>query len=144
MILISHRGNLRGKKTELENNPSYIQSTVDLCYDVEIDVWFVDGEWWLGHDNPEYKISVDYFSNKPFWIHAKNMEALCSLQSYSSLNYFWHQEDDYTLTSKSYIWAYPGKSVLPVKKTIAVLPELNNNAIKNFSGICSDYIENYK
>jgi len=34
MILISHRGNLRGKKTELENNPSYIQSTVDLGYDV--------------------------------------------------------------------------------------------------------------
>ena len=107
MILISHRGNLRGKKTELENNPSYIQSTVDLGYDVEIDVWFVDGEWWLGHDNPEYKISFDYFSNKPFWIHAKNMEALCSLQSYSSLNYFWHQEDDYTITSKGYIWTYP-------------------------------------
>ena len=66
MILISHRGNISGKKIELENNPSYIQSTLDLGYEVEIDVWFKNGEWWLGHDNPEHKISIDYFLNKPF------------------------------------------------------------------------------
>ncbi|MDA8811255.1 hypothetical protein N9N29_01560 [Amylibacter sp.] len=144
MILISHRGNISGKKIELENNPSYIQSTLNLGYEVEIDVWFKNGEWWLGHDKPEHKISIDYFSNKPFWIHAKNMEAFCNLQSYTDLNYFWHQEDDYTLTSKKYIWAYPGKCVLPVKKSIAVLPEIYNNDIKNFSGICSDYIQDYK
>ena len=24
-------------------------------------------------------------------------------------HYFWHQEDDYTITSKGIIWAYPGK-----------------------------------
>ena len=26
-----------------------------------------------------------------------------------SLNYFWHQTDDFTLTSHGYIWTYPGK-----------------------------------
>ena len=36
MILISHRGNINGKKIELENNPSYIQSTLNLGYEVEI------------------------------------------------------------------------------------------------------------
>jgi len=34
--------------------------------------------------------------------------------------------------------------VIPVKKSIAVMPEMYNNEIKNFSGICSDYIEDYK
>jgi hypothetical protein len=24
-------------------------------------------------------------------------------------HYFWHQEDDYTITSKGFIWVYPGK-----------------------------------
>jgi hypothetical protein len=58
------------------------------------------------------------------------------------LNYFWHQEDDVTLTSKGYIWAYPGKQ--PIKNSIAVMPELKNDNLSECIGICSDNISNYK
>ena len=57
-------------------------------------------------------------------------------------HYFWHQEDDYTITSKGIIWTYPGKLLL--KNSICVLPELFNKQILNCLGICSDYIQNYK
>ena len=144
MILISHRGNTKGKRAELENNPSYVQSAIDSGYEVEIDVWFIGGEWWLGHDNPEHKISIDYFSSKPFWIHAKNLDAISQLNILDKtgiyLNYFWHQEDDVTLTSKGYIWAYPN---IKCKNSIAVMPPENYN-LEGHIGICSDNIIQYK
>jgi hypothetical protein len=56
-------------------------------------------------------------------------------------NYFWHQEDTVTLTSKNFIWAYPGKQ--PINRSIAVMPELFNDNTDSCLGICSDYIQNY-
>ena len=58
------------------------------------------------------------------------------------LNYFWHQKDDVTLTSKGWIWAYPGKQ--PIKGSIAVMPELNNDDLTQCAGICSNNIMKYK
>jgi hypothetical protein len=60
----------------------------------------------------------------------------------SRFNYFWHQKDDVTLTSKGYIWAYPGKQ--PLENSIAVLPELNEDNLTLAVGVCSDYIKDYK
>jgi hypothetical protein len=53
------------------------------------------------------------------------MVALNEFPNENLLNYFFHQEDDITLTSKGYIWAYPGKQ--PIKNSIAVMPELNKD-----------------
>ena len=58
------------------------------------------------------------------------------------IHYFWHQEDDITLTSQGYIWAYPGKQ--PIKNSIAVLPEIYKDKVDVCKGICSDKIELYK
>ena len=52
MKLISHRGNLIGADPGKENRPSYIKSALKLGYDVEIDVWNLNGTWFLGHDDP--------------------------------------------------------------------------------------------
>ena len=60
----------------------------------------------------------------------------------SDLNYFWHQEDTLTLTSKRYIWAYPGKQ--PIENSISVMPEIKNDDISLCVGICSDYILKYR
>jgi len=57
-------------------------------------------------------------------------------------HYFWHQEDDYTITSEGYIWTYPGKKLF--NKSICVLPETHDYKNLNCLGICSDFIEKYK
>ncbi len=57
MILISHRGNIKGPRPELENKPEYVKATLKKGFNVEIDVWFKKGEWWLGHDKPQYKVT---------------------------------------------------------------------------------------
>ena len=141
MILISHRGNIDGKRETFENHPSYIKMALGKGFDVEIDVWCENDKWYLGHDKPQYEIDLDYLRNKKFWCHAKNIETLNKMLK-EDIHCFWHQEDDVTLTSKGYMWTYPGKSL--TDKSICVLPEKNNEKPKKCLGICSDYVVNYK
>ena len=141
MILISHRGNINGKSDE-ENHPNHIDIALRQGFDVEIDVWKVNQvEWYLGHDEPQYKVSIDFLKNKKLWCHAKNIEALNKMLKHN-IHCFWHQKDDVTLTSKGYMWTYPNKML--TDKSICVLPEKNNENPKKCFGICSDYIVNYK
>lgn len=142
MILISHRGNTVGKKPKLENSPMYITNALNDGFDVEIDVWYDKG-WWLGHDRPEHRTDMDYLTNGRFWIHCKNISALTYIFN-TRLNYFWHEEDCYTLTSHGYIWAYPGEMAVAGAQTIAVMPEINNTELDVFDGVCSDIIGFYK
>ena len=148
MILISHRGNLDGRVVEKENHPNYIDAAIKAGYEGEVDLWEIDGELFLGHDEPQYPIDFDWLEERSsvLWIHCKNIDALlsCTDDDYSlaMLNFFWHEEDTVTLTSFNWIWAYPGKQ--PIKGSIAVMPEINNDNISEAGGICSDFIKNYK
>ena len=142
---ISHRGNIDGKDILNENSPTYIDKAIQLGYDVEIDIWFVNSEFFLGHDKPQYKINIDWINDRShrLWVHCKNIEALSFLNKHDyDINYFWHETDTVALTSKGYIWAYPNKQ--PIKNSIAVSPEINSDDVSQCLGICSDYIKNYK
>ena len=146
MILISHRGNINGK-TDSENDPGYVYDAMKKGYHVEVDVWYVDNELYLGHDKPQYHIQAPFIANEKIWCHCKNIDAIIRLKEINEkygydLHYFWHQKDDITLTNKGYIWAYPGKQI--IKGSIAVLPEIHNDDISKCIGVCSDYIERYK
>ncbi len=148
MILISHRGNITRPIPERENDPKYVHEAIVNGFDVEVDVWFVEGKFKLGHDGPTYDFPhelIEYHHSR-LWLHCKNLEAITQFNTLdrigSTLNYFWHQKDDITLTSKGYIWAYPGKQ--PLENSIAVLPEINDDNISKCTGICSDIIEKYK
>jgi len=143
MILISHRGNIDEKIVEKGNHPDYIDTAINLGYDVEIDMWWIDGKTYLGHDVPQYEVDDEWLTKRinKLWVHCKNIELLNWIRS-TTLHYFWHEEDTLTLTSKNQIWAYPGKQ--PILGSIAVMPEINKDNISLCIGICSDYIKNYK
>jgi hypothetical protein len=145
MILISHRGNLTGPNPKRENSQSYVQEALDKGFYVEIDIWAIEDKLYLGHDKPQYDIDEIWLRlyRKNLWIHCKNINAVNYFSSKLKLfNYFWHEKDTLTLTSKNYIWAYPGKQ--PIKDSIAVMPEIYNDNPSQCLGICSDYIQNYK
>lgn len=148
MKLISHRGNVDGIQREYENNPSYIENAINLGFDCEIDIRVHDNKLFLGHDEPQYKLDIDWlekYHNK-LWLHCKDItviEKFNELDSRGShLHYFWHEHDTLTITSRGFIWVYPGKQ--PIKNSIAVLPELNNDDVSNCYGVCSDFIFRYK
>jgi hypothetical protein len=146
MRLISHRGNLNGPNPERENHPDYIWEALRAGYEVEIDVWWVEGKFKLGHDEPQYDFPFSLIENhyNKLWIHCKNMEALSQLNEVDSsglkLNYFSHESDLGVLTSRGYIW-----STNVYKRGILVLPEFfATDPTEDTFGVCSDYIQNYK
>lgn len=143
MVLISHRGNLTGRQPYRENHPSYIDEAISDGFNVEVDLWLMGKKWVLGHDGGQHSISTSWLSDrsKHLWIHAKNIGAFSKL-SQTELHYFWHQDDFATITSKGYLWIYPGHQ--PVINSISVLPELFGEDISHCVGICSDYILDYK
>lgn len=141
MIKIAHRGNVFGPDSLMENSPYHLLNAIDLGYDVEVDVWVNDNIISFGHDEPVFLNISDEFLieiGNHAWFHCKNLEALHFFNTiFPQLNYFWHQEDDFTLTSQGYIWTYPSKET--TKRSILVL-EGQDPAPKNVLGVCSDYI----
>lgn len=144
MIIISHRGNIDGPNLDLENSPNQIETAINKGFDVEIDLHYIDGKFFLGHDMPKYEIELEWLLSRSdkLWIHCKNLAAFVYLNlNLEHLNYFWHERDTVTLTSLGFIWAYVGKQ--PIKNSIAVMPEINNDDISECVGICSDFPTKY-
>jgi hypothetical protein len=140
MKYIAHRGNLSGPNKHNENSPSYLLDAMDAGFDVETDVWFIDGKFFLGHDTPNYEIDIQFLKNPKVWAHAKNIEALHEMLKYKSINCFWHQEDDYTLTSKGIMWSYPGKETYG--NSVCVMPEnVNFDCSFKSSWVCTDFVK---
>ena len=145
MIYIAHRGNLSGPDPGHENRPEYLRKALEDGYDIETDVWYVDGKWYLGHDSPQYRTEYSFLETSGVWCHAKNLEALERMLRNESIHCFWHQEDDYTITSAGYIWTYPGKE-LP-ENSICCVPERCSGipkGIKRCAGVCTDYVYQYE
>lgn len=150
MIYISHRGNLYGRIPERENSIGYIIEALREGFNCEIDVWyFKDDGFYLGHDNPQYKIEDEYFLLDPrLWCHAKNYEAFIEMLKRPNIHCFWHQNDSYAMTSEGYLWTW--SHTVHNNKSIIIYPELiihpemykvNEHLI---AGYCSDYIGGFK
>lgn len=143
MILISHRGNLSGRFPNKENSPTYIQEALSSGFDVEIDVWCVEGKWYLGHDEPLYPIVESFLENENLWCHAKNAIAFEKMLSNENIHCFWHENDKRTLTSKGYIWTFIGEEL--IENSITINPPVKLDALSSKAvGVCSDYITQYK
>jgi hypothetical protein len=143
MLIISHRGNFEGKNVETENTPKQIDFLLSKNIPVEIDVRFNNDRWYLGHDYNEHSINKEYLLDRKemLWCHAKDILALEKMLELG-LHCFWHQEDNYTLTSKGIIWAYPYRYA---EKGILVMPskEFLNSIDKPIYGICVDNVKDY-
>lgn len=149
LIYIAHRGNINGPCPELENSPEYIDAAISQGFHVELDVWWNNGQLFLGHDEPQYKIGLQFLFKraKVLWIHCKNLEALDALLNYKSLNLFVHDKDMATLTTHNYVWTYPGRKFYP-KNSICVMPEWESRDLttcdddtKGYIGVCSDFVK---
>lgn len=139
--LIAHRGNTNGARPNKENDPEYLLQAVDNGYDCEVDVRVdINGNVWLGHDEPQYKVTKEFISNPGFWNHAKNLNALAYMLEHN-IRCFWHEGDERTLTSDGFIWTYPNKEVT----SISVICLVNEDDVipANCYGICSDWVSKH-
>lgn len=142
MIKIAHRGNYAGRNADRENTVAYIEEAIAAGYDVEIDVWLVGQDWFLGHDFPNEQVDLSFFERPQVWTHCKNLVGYVSLYNNPKAHVFWHDRDDFVYTSKGIKWAnvgiitYDGVMVMPEYNNL-VTTKLKNKTISPL-GICSD------
>ena len=154
MKYISHRGNINGPDTSTENNPSQIDFVISSGFDCEIDLHIENGTPFLGHDHPQYQISLEWLKARSeyLWIHCKNYESLMTLSNYTpsnSFNFFYHDSDFYTLTSKLYVWTHPMAVHVDGSKMVLAIPEKKFSTLSEFKtfyagnsfAYCSDYAD---
>ena len=144
MIIISHRGNIRGERLDQENRPSYIDCAIGNGYHVEIDVRVVDGELWLGHDRPQYKVTHQWIDKRKeyLWLHCKNVEAAKECWEYKS---FCHTSDPFSYVSNGKIWLHDlkmkmdDKIIIPLLSLIDIKQLTDTCFYDNVHGVCTDY-----
>jgi hypothetical protein len=143
---ILHRGLTHGPNPSLENNEDWIIMRIMDGWDIEMDVWYINGSWWIGHDAPTTPLKhIQLLTHKQCWIHCKNLEALYHIPKES--HHFVHDRDVATLTSENYIWYNINQFVTPDvesdKKSVIVLPErsdFSKETIWKANAVCSDYL----
>ena len=143
MRWIAHRGNTDGPCPETENTTAAVVRALEMGFDCEVDVWVVGDAVHLGHDEPGEKIAPEFLREhrSKLWCHAKNLEALQWLLA-EKLHCFFHDRDDYALTSQGIVWAYPGRAVGP--GVVNVMPERQVYLTFDCHGICSDCVSRYR
>ena len=151
MILISHRGNTDSINPEFENTKEYIDQAIHKGFQVEIDIWLIDEELFLGHDEPENKVELEWLRlrSEKLWIHTKNSDALEFFTKHCEFNFkfFWHTVEPFIITSNGKIWAHDYKNIKD--PTICIIPPLSIEQIKqtenrDWYAVCTDFPEIYK
>ena len=103
-------------------------------FDAEVDVWYNDNQWCLGHDKPDHKVEFNFFTSE-MWLHCKNLQAVEKLKG-TNLNWFWHETDKIAQTSAGHIWCYPN---VHVDNSIMVILGLPHETPRNLKGVCTDH-----
>jgi hypothetical protein len=145
MVYIAHRGNTNGKFESYENEPMYIDKAISEGFDVEVDVWMVEGILFLGHDEPQYGVIQHWFNERynRLWIHCKNVEAMEWFNMIGGFKYFWHTTDNYTLISNGMVLVKPGEKL--IENSICCMPEMGYiGDITKCYAIMTDDIGKYK
>jgi hypothetical protein len=146
MKIISHRGNLKGVVPNKENRPSYIDSAIGSGYEVEVDIRYINGEFWLGHDTPDYKINKHWILNRinDIWYHCKNLDAAIELKKLNrDIKYFCHLQDSYIITSTNHFWVHDLSLKLDEN---CIIPLLDEESVLKFNdkivyAVCTDYVD---
>lgn len=148
MRFIAHRGNYNGP-SEHENTSEYIKHALyDMKLDVEVDIRIDDkGRFRLGHNEigdfvGDWGRLVRYnpYLDKIWW-HCKDIETFRAALDSKLMHCFFHDQDDCTLTSRGYIWVYPGKTI--VQDCIMVVQETilhTKEELQKCYAVCADNI----
>jgi hypothetical protein len=139
---ISHRGNLDGPNSNLENRPDYVEKAIAAGFVVEVDLRLIGNQYFLGHDYPVWPVSMQWLNEnrESLLLHLKDIASLHSM--IPQFHYFCHVNDPYTFTSQGRVWIHD-LSMMPDDRSI--IPLMTQDLIRSYPykkhvhAICSDY-----
>jgi hypothetical protein len=142
MIIYAHRGNLSGKSV-YENEPAFLEEAIAAGFHVEVDLWRIDGVYFLGHDGPEHRVDLERFDREEVIFHLKNAH----VPPLKHADAFAIDNDRYVLTLRGKLWTNYGQSANDL--SIMCAPDLvgAHQPLEAFIGeirahalgICTDY-----
>ena len=151
MELISHRGNIDGIIKEKENHPLYIDNAINMGFDVEIDVFYFENNFYLGHDKPDYIIEEKYFHDRSdvLYVHCKNIEAFILCRERGFKCFYHNSEKHVAVCNTNLIWTHDiiettNQSIIPMlaKDDINfIINHIPKSKIEKAYGICTDEIK---
>ena len=142
MQVIAHRANLSGPRGSKENHPDAIGECLAQGFGVELDLWTLNGEHWLGHDSPTYRIDLSALDRVAVYFHLKTPH----IPPLANADVFAIDRDPYAITIRGRIWTNYGQPASSVG--IMCAPELVGadepleqfmNRITGAFGICTDF-----
>ncbi len=145
--IISHRGNLFRPEPEYENTVENIED-LDFYCPIEIDVWYIDGKYLLGHDrpNPNEEVSLEWLEDHDLYVHAKNKECFEVLSGNPEVRVFSHDEEESTVVSDGTIWCHSKFPVISERNVLtylggvtSFLHEFGEDTLDKIFGVCTDY-----
>ena len=140
--LISHRGNVSVRNVELENSPDYILAALRVCDMVEVDAWVVRGsQLFFGHDGPQFACGFRFLHDyaRRLLVHAKNVSMLDYVLGHADLHGFWHEGDQYAMTSHGFIVTLPNNPL--TSRSICMNPDMYSfDDVVRCYGVCCDDI----
>lgn len=151
MKFISHRGNVTGPNPNKENHPDYIDAAINLGFKVEVDLRVVEGKYFLGHDEPQYEVTIGWLVARRdlLYVHIKDMKSFEHMLEGPGgpidLHMFFHDNDECTITSEGNVWVHPRAK--QIKGGIAVMPEVANLEMESLMmcyGVCTDHVLQYQ
>jgi glycerophosphoryl diester phosphodiesterase len=149
--LIAHRGVVDGDYSGKENTIDSIISCLRSGYEVEVDVTFKDGVLYLGHDEPQEKLTdlwlamrsqTTWIPYSGIWYHCKDSGSMDYFKREGIHNYFFHDLDGFTITSKGHFWTadligcYPVDTFVVAKTFEDTMSQIGTNC----AGICSPFV----
>ena len=147
MRLISHRGNLfAGQTAPKENTEQAVYEALSLGFEVEVDLWKVNSNYYLGHDYPQNQVSFWFLvkNSRKLWFHCKNKAAFRIFRYFGG---FMHESEPFveskTIFSK-WRWNHSSNHNFD-NRSVCVMPELHNLSIEDYrtaGAVCSDDIAN--
>jgi len=139
LLVISHRGNMMGPRMGTENKKETIIDVITrFKIPVEVDVRILNNKFYLGHDTIVEEIDPQFLiqNRHMLYVHAKTPETASFLKEKQwPLNWFFHDKDSLTVTSKGDLWCFPG-IYLPNGITVELGKK---NAIPAVYGVCTDH-----
>lgn len=148
MRLIAHRGNTSGK-TKFENHPEQITAAIDKGFDVEIDLRYDERNFYLGHDYPDYKITIqtieEWSKRAKIYVHCKDIKSAVACPRTDKIIPFCHTEDEYVLLTNGIVWVHP-KVIYKIPPAIRylcipVFTEEFQTSWRDYHSICTDFPE---
>lgn len=143
MIFIAHRGNISGPNQQEENTVKYLKKALSMGLGIECDVMTDKHDnLCFGHDQPQEPIDFELLKQPNVFVHCKDILSFETLLK-KGVHVFMHEEDPLTLTSRGFVWAYPG--IQPHLEN-AVWLDLDpfrvhtDRPSPNIYGICGDYL----